>query len=219
MPNATDKLRAKEARLGEKRALFGRLDCGEKTVTVGCVHLDAFSSPAARARQMRAAALACDDSNHVLLAGDFNTNTLDSTSAPRLFFDLLKKVVEPGPQALVRNHFPYPDRRYDLPLFNTLRDFGFDLESCNEAGKGTYDLLANDQELGQMAGDQFPRWLLKWINKLIKKSDGPIGLKLDWFAAKNLRCRERQVIRIGSDDSPGLGRASDHHPIYLEFEP
>jgi len=215
MPNATDKLRSKEARVGQKRALLGDLVLQNKTVTLACAHLDAFSSPRMRAQQLSQVAKACQDHPYALIAGDWNTNTLDSTSTKKLIPHILYQLLIFRPTRMVQDHHPYPERRFDRPLFQMLNQYGFDYSNCNELGVGTYDLVTDDEELGQMASDQFPNWTLKYINRLIEKAGGNIALKLDWFAAKNLDCYDRKVVRL--NDVRGSKRASDHHPILLNF--
>lgn len=219
MPNATDKLRSKEARLGQKRALVGKLPLGDKALTLVCTHLDAFSSPKSRSEQLAAAIRECSNANHVLLGGDWNTNTLDSTSTWRLIPSVMKQLALVGPTKMIQEHHPHPDRRFDRPLFHMLEELGLDYRACNQLGEPTFDLFSNDHELGQMAGDQYPRWALKWINRLIIKSGGRIGLKLDWFATKNLKVLKNQVIDGKQIQMPSLkGRASDHHPIVTHFK-
>lgn len=219
MPNATDKLRSKEARLGQKRALVGKLSVADKTLTLVCTHLDAFSSPKTRSEQLAAAVTACADSSHVLLGGDWNTNTLNSTSTWSLIPSVMRQLTMVGPKKMVQKHHPYPERRFDRPLFNMLEDLGLDFRSCNLLGEPTYDLLSDDQELGEMASDQYPDWALKFINRLIHKTGGRIGLKLDWFAAKNLKILENKVIGSKEIRLPGLEtRPSDHHPIVTHFQ-
>lgn len=219
MPNATDKLTAEEARLGQKRALLGDVQLGEKTLTLACAHLDAFSSPKSRQVQLAQTAKACGSEKHALLAGDWNTNTLDSTSTARLIPWLIYQLCFFRPVKMVRDHHPYPERHFDRPLFSMLEAHGFNFRNCNPIGVGTYDLVSNDRELGQMAGDQFPLWALKYVNRLITKAGGRISLKLDWFAAKNLNCIGSQVIRLDDGRGPALEkRASDHHPVIVDFK-
>ena len=219
MPNATDKLTSEEARLGQKRALLGDVLLGDKTITLACAHLDAFSSPKTRQIQLAQTAKACGAGEAALLAGDWNTNTLDSTSTARLIPWLIYQLCVYRPVKMVRDHHPYPERRFDRPLFKMLEEHGFNYQNCNPMGVGTYDLVSNDQELGQMAGDQFPQWALKYVNSLITKAGGNIGLKLDWFASKNLNCVESQVVRLDDGKGPQLEqRASDHHPVWVDFK-
>jgi endonuclease/exonuclease/phosphatase family metal-dependent hydrolase len=218
MPNATDKLNSKEARLGEKRALVGDLNLDRARLRVVCAHLDAYSSPQARAIQLKHALRTSGDVDRVLIAGDWNTNTINSSNGLTLFRSVLGQLILTGPKKMVTQHYPAPERKFDRPLFEMLKDLGFDYEGCNEIGTGTFDLLTNDQELGQMARDQYPMWILKLINRLLEKSGGRVSLKIDWFAAKNLRPLEKKVLRLkpGEDYPPG-DRPSDHHPILLSF--
>lgn len=219
MPNATDKFTSKEARLGQKRALVGDLRVGNETLTVACTHLDAFSSPKTRSRQLAEVSKACHRQSRVLLGGDWNTNTLDSTNTPRIISKLLYQLIFFGPSKMVQHHFLYPERHFDRPIFQVLQQYGFETEPCNEPGKGTYNLFPGDQELGEMANDQFPLWALKYIDRLIQKAGGNIGMKLDWFATKGLLCHHSRVLPLAEVRTGGSGpRASDHYPIYLEFE-
>lgn len=218
MPNAINKLKSKEARLGEKRALVADLKNGENKITLACIHLDAFSSPKARMLQLSEVVKACAFETHVLLAGDWNTNSINSTSGVSLFKSLIHRLCVLGTQKMIREHFPHPYRKFDKHLFKMLRDHDFDYESLNEAGIGTFDLFENDHEMGAMVGDQFPRWLIKKVNDVIIRSGGLISLKLDWFAGRHLQAQNSKVLRLRKGtDYQHSQRPSDHYPIYLEF--
>lgn len=220
LANAFDKLKSKEAKLGQKRVLVAELDfCRGEKLTLACVHLDAFSSPTIRAGQLGQATKALRESPRVLLAGDWNTNTLNSLRGSAILGNVLRKVLFTGPQAMLRTHFPRPELKFDKPLFDVLQGADLDFDSCNEIGAGTYDLVSDDAELGKMASDQFPGWIVRWINRQIQKSGGAASLKLDWFATRGLQALESKVIRLksGADYPPG-GRPSDHHPVRLLFK-
>ncbi len=95
---------------------------------------------------------------------------------------------------------------------------GFDYESLNEEGVGTFDLFENNHEMGMMVSDQYPRWLIKKVNDVIIRSGGLVSLKLDWFAGKNIQGKNKKVIRLKKgEDYIHSQRPSDHHPIYLEI--
>lgn len=218
MPNATNKLKSKEARLGEKRALMADLKQGESKIALACIHLDAFSSPKARMQQLSEVVKACAFDTHVLLAGDWNTNSINSTSGLSLFRSMLRQLLTPGPHKMIQEHFPYPYRKFDKQLFSMLRQNDFDFESLNELGVGTFDLFENDHEMGAMVGDQYPRWLVHKVNDVIIRSGGLISLKLDWFAGRRLQAQTSKVLRLHQgEDYQSSQRPSDHHPIYLEF--
>lgn len=219
MPNAINKLKSKEARLGEKRALVADLRWGGEKITLACAHLDAFSSPKARMLQLTEAVKACSFDSRVLIAGDWNTNSINSTSGLTLLQSVLLQLLRPGPEKMIREHFPYPYRKFDKPLFDMLGQHQFDFEGFNETGVGTFDLFENDQEMGMMVGDQYPRWLIHKVNDLIIRSGGLVSLKLDWFAGRRLQALKPRVIRLQKGiDYLQTQRPSDHHPIYLEFK-
>ncbi|HKX12176.1 MAG TPA: hypothetical protein VJP40_03410, partial [bacterium] len=219
LPNAFDKLKAKEARLGQKRVLIAELDLGGgEKFTLACSHLDAFSTPRIRARQLGEATTALRQAPKVLLAGDWNTNTLNSLRGPAILGNVLRKVLFTGPASMIRTHFPRPELKFDKPLFDVLRHSDLDFASCNELGAGTYDLMSDDRDLGQMARDQFPDWIVRWINRQIQKGGGAVSLKLDWFATRGIQPLESKVVRLKSGtDYPAGDRPSDHHPVRLQF--
>lgn len=220
LPNAFDKLKSKEARLGQKRVLVAELDLGGgEKFTLACAHLDAFSTPRIRANQLGTAASALRQAPKVLLAGDWNTNTLNSLRGPAILGNVLRKVLFTGASSMIRTHFPRPELKFDKPLFDVLRGSDLDFDSCNELGAGTYDLVSDDRDLGQMARDQFPDWIVRWINRQIQKGGGAVSLKLDWFATRGIQPLESKVIRLraGIDYTAG-DRPSDHHPVRLMFK-
>jgi len=218
MPNATNKLQSKEARIGQKRALLGEFHQNGSAIHLACIHLDAFSSPQSRTTQIRQVLQELSPHYFSLLGGDWNTNTFNTTGGLSLFKDILKTLLKPGPRQMVAKHFRAPNLHFDKNLFSELEEWGFDYESVNEKARGTFDLFFDDAELGKMAEDQYPRWLIHFIHKILKKLGGEISLKLDWFAGKNLKVIEKKVIPLKSSDYSPHTRPSDHHPIYLEFE-
>lgn len=219
LPNAIDKLKSKEARLGQKRVLIAELDLGGgETLTLACAHLDAFSSPKIRAGQLGEAAQALGRAPRVLLGGDWNTNTINSLRGPAILGNVLRKVLFTGPASMIRTHFPRPELKFDKPLFDVLLRSNLDFDSCNEIGAGTYDLVSDDRDLGQMARDQFPDWIVRWINRQIQKGGGAVSLKLDWFATRGIQPLESKVVRLKSGADYAAGdRPSDHHPVRLQF--
>ena len=214
MTNATDKLSSQEARLGQKRALVGHLRIGDKKIACVCVHLDAFSSPRTRASQIRELIGQLGNEDRALIGGDWNTNTLDTSNGLTTFLSVLRQLLLTGPQRIIRTHHPYPERRFDRVLFKTIRSLGFETEGFNEAGVGTYDLVNNDTELGQLASDEIPMWVLRWIDRQVEKSGGLITMKLDWFAARGLVPIDKKVIKLKPGiDHPAGDHPSDHHPV------
>lgn len=221
--NATNKLKSKEVRLGQKRSLIADLPIESGKLEVACVHLDAFSSPRMRAYQFQEAItplLNGSSRGPALIAGDWNTNTMNSSSGRTLFLSVLRQLLSPGPSRMISGHHAFPQKKFDRPLFVALKKLDLEYEDFNETGVGTFDLVSDDMELGQMAKDQFPEWILRWINRLVTKSGGLFSLKLDWFAARGIQPIAKKVVRLkpGSDFPEKVGRPSDHHPILLTFE-
>jgi len=218
--NATNILTSKESRLGQKRSLIGHLEIAGTQLALACIHLDAFSSPRMRARQIEEAVaplLRGTERAPALIAGDWNTNTINSSSGRTVLLSVLRQLLLTGPKKMIVQHHPFPEKKYDRRLFQTLLQLGFDFESFNEMGVGTYDVVNNDMELGQMAMDQFPKWVLQWINRLIARSGGLVSLKLDWFAGRGLQPLDKKVVRPKpEDDYPPNDRPSDHHPVLLK---
>jgi endonuclease/exonuclease/phosphatase family metal-dependent hydrolase len=218
MPNATDKLHSKESRIGQKRALLGDLKVGEKKLSLACVHLDAFSSPESRTHQLLQVVKACETVPYALLAGDWNTNTLNTTSSVKVFLSILRQLLITRPRKTIQEHHPYPDRLYDRRLFDMLKKHDFVIDDFNEAGAGTFDLVTNDVDMKQMVEEQYPRWLLQQVRRLIEKSGGRLSLKIDWFAGKNLIAKDRKVVCLKRGaDYQNTRRPSDHHPIWVSF--
>lgn len=217
MSNTIDKLSGYEARLGEKRALVADLNVNGKTLTLTCTHLDVFSSPLLRCNQLEKAVEASKKIDHALIAGDWNTNTLNSLSNEKIFFTILKQILFIGPKKMIRDHYSYPEKKFDKPIFEMLKKFQFDYENANQLGMGTFDLLSNDEEVGLMGKDQFSEWIVKWIGRQIEKAGGLLSFKLDWFATKNLNCLKKKVIKLNKGVDYLGKRPSDHHPILLNF--
>jgi endonuclease/exonuclease/phosphatase family metal-dependent hydrolase len=62
-----------ERRIGTRVALRATLEGPRQAVTVAIAHLEAFATPAQRARQMRVLLESLDDAPRALVGGDFNT--------------------------------------------------------------------------------------------------------------------------------------------------
>ena len=88
-----------------------------------------------------------------------------------------------------------PDRlRHPVPyepLFEAAAEWGYSWQDCNEMGVATQRVSEND---GSSRG----------------------GMKIDWFLARGLRCRDARVLEAVHPDT---GRAlSDHEPIAVTCE-
>ncbi len=220
LPNGKEKLGSREARIGGEHALIGELPWGGKRLTLACTHLEAFSSPVGRAHQLKAVVTSFNGSGPVLVAGDWNTNTLDSSSGPGLFTSIVGQLLRRGPRAMLDFYLPYPERHYDRLLFEMLEEAGFGFEEVNDLGVGTYNFSSMNGDLRKMISDEYPRWTVRFIRWIGENIPCHIRLKLDWFAARDLRSLERRVVALRpGEDYPKEEPPSDHLPIRLSFQP
>ena len=73
LPVEFDWFRHHEQRIGTRVALRATLDGPREAITVAVAHLEAFATPAQRARQMRVLMKSLEDAPRAILGGDFNT--------------------------------------------------------------------------------------------------------------------------------------------------
>ncbi|EKD41900.1 MAG: endonuclease/exonuclease/phosphatase [uncultured bacterium] len=212
LPNLTNPLRKKEPRIGYKNVLLSEYD----NVTFACVHLDCYSSPRSRTRQMRTLIKSLANTKRALIAGDWNTNTHNTTHAAGLFLSVTKQLIQ-GPQRAVQKKYAHTQKYYDKPLFKFLAKHQFDIDTFNEIGASTFDLYIDAEELGDMAKDRMPQVFLKMLNRLIKHCGGHIPLKLDWFAGRGLTAQNAKVIKLPKEYHDNNHPPSDHHPVIVEF--
>jgi endonuclease/exonuclease/phosphatase family metal-dependent hydrolase len=219
LPNGRDKMRGKEKRLGNQRAVFTVVDHPAGRFRAVSVHLDAHSTQKHRMRQMR---LVLDFLEHyhadlpVVIGGDWNTSTYNSRSA---FFSILGycRRVAMGVRNVIENHYPYPDRWFERHLFRLLEKRGYRYRDLNEPGGCTLhyhvaDLAAN----GRMA-DWIPHWCFWFINWALARNNGRCSFKLDWFAGKGIKPYPDSRPRVLNDVNPPGYPLSDHDPILLDF--
>lgn len=219
LKNSTDKFRSKEVRLGQQTVLLADLVGDDHSVTLGCVHLDAYSSQRQRVQQLRDVLCVLPKVGSVVLGGDFNTSTYDARNTMFTALGLLYKTLFFGPDSIMRNHYLHPDRRFDRPLFREIERFGLDYKNCNELGVGTFDIVLGDEAMRAMASDKFPRFVQKYVEWAVGLNGGGCSTRLDWFAAKNITPCNSCVVRLSEATPESVqNRISDHHPIMMEFQ-
>lgn len=219
LKNSTDKFRSKEVRLGQQTALLADLELNTHPITLGCIHLDAYSSPRQRAQQLRDVLCVLPKVGSVVIGGDFNTSTYNARHSVFMAMGLLYKTLLFGPDRIMRNHYLHPDRRFDRPLFREIERFGLDYKNCNELGVGTFDIVLGDEAMRAMASDKFPRFVQKYVEWAVGLNGGGCSTRLDWFAAKNITPCQSRVIRLSEATPESIqNRISDHHPIMVEFK-
>jgi hypothetical protein len=113
------------------------------------------------------------------------------------------------------NHYPYPERYFERPLFRTILTYGFTTEGFNTPGGCTahYDFSHDDIRLS--LGDWVPQWCFRYIEWALRPHEGRISFKLDWFAARGLKAIEPKIVGNLPRNS---NRLSDHDPIVVDVD-
>lgn len=216
--NATDKLKNVEVRLGQQTALLADFKSGGETVTLACLHLDAYSSQRQRARQLRTVLRALPRDSRVLIGGDFNTSTYNSRRTLYTALGLVYKTLFFGPARIMRDHYVHPYKRFERPVFRELERHGLDYLSCNQLGVGTFDIVLGDETLKAMSSDKFPKFIQNYVQWAVGLNGGGCSICLDWFATRGLRHFNPQVVRLTDAVTNHIEKKiSDHHPITLQF--
>lgn len=181
LPPTFDPLKGRAKRLGCQKALFTDVTLGEHAITIGCVHLDTFSSPRQRARQARhLLGLFKGRSGPVLLGGDFNTTTFNSRRAVYLMAGFFNKLLR-GADYILEEHVPYPERHFDQALFTAFSACGFDYKGCNELGRGTLPYKPENLSFYNPVHEILPHWSIPFFEKILKRYGVRAIFKPDWF--------------------------------------
>ncbi len=220
LPEFRDKFHVVEKRLGTKRALMCEVElpCGRTTVVVA--HLDPFSPPRHRGRQIQiiADALARFGGRQVLLGGDLNTNTYDLGSMLGLLGNFSHKMLRFGFDGTVRQYMT-PGHVFDRPVFTALHRNNFVVEGFNDVDRGTLYYQGNSPKYRKLTDGNMPKggmiWhgLRKWIDKRLEPYGGAVPMRLDWFAGRGLQPVRAEVVDCPSHEGV---EASDHNPIVVE---
>ncbi|WP_428268160.1 endonuclease/exonuclease/phosphatase family protein [Haliangium sp.] len=227
-----DKFESSEKRLGHKKALWAEVETPLGPLPVCALHLDSAASPAQRAAQL-ADALAVVDARgrdrgrgRCLIGGDFNTTTYDAKSAPRLVWNIARKLLRGG-FAHAIHHYLHPDQLYEKAIFDALRAHGYDYASFNAPERGTsrYEVGSFDSE--SKVREHLPGIAVSILRWRLRPWNGVAPLKIDWFAGRGLRALDdgalteadgRSSLAPSSFEKPRWqGRLlSDHDPIVVD---
>lgn len=216
LPEYGDKLHALERRLGSKRAVLAELDAPGGVLTVALVHLDPFSSPTHRARQMRRVveSLRELDGRRVILGGDFNTNTYDLGSPARLLVNLGGKLLRYGFAGTVAQYM-MPEQRLERPVFDVLAGAGLSIDGFVDPDTDTIRFDLNDPEYLDKAQRMLPRPLFQWLQRRIEPWNGAVPMRMDWLAGRGLRPTAAWTVTRPRHRGEHV---SDHDPIGVELE-
>lgn len=216
LENGIDKFAAREKRLGSQTVILADIDIPNMPVTVASIHLDAHSTQRHRFEQMRTVLDALDTSRPVILGGDWNTTTYNSSAALPAILGFWLRVFM-GVDYVMRNHYLHPYRHFERDLFELLEGRGFDYKNCNVIGEHTICYDVNDPRAYGSLLEWVPIWCFPFIRWSLRNHNGRCPLKIDWFATRGLRCRQPVVLhefREGRDIP-----LSDHDPICVDVIP
>jgi endonuclease/exonuclease/phosphatase family metal-dependent hydrolase len=220
LPNGKDKMRGTEKRLGSQRAVVADVVHPSGTFRAVSLHLDAHSSQRHRARQLRVVLDFLDTLTPrlpVLLGGDWNTSTYDSSRAAYSIAGFARRVMM-GVGHVIENHYLRPDSWFERHLFRQLEQRGYRYRDLNETGAGTLHYDVRDLAANTNMADWVPRWCFWWIEWALRDYGGRCSLKLDWFAGRGIEPAARYPPRVVAGlRGPEGETLSDHDPIVLGF--
>ncbi len=213
LENGIDKMAGREKRLGCQTALSADVDFPNYAVTVAAVHLDANSSQRHRRNQMRDVLDGLDTGRPVVVGGDWNTSTYNSSRAFHAIMGFWLRVLM-GVDNVIRNHYLHPYNRFEQELFNLLESRGFDYKTCNRLGEHTISYDVDDPKTRHNLGEWVPSWCFAFMRWALRNHGGKCPLKIDWFATRGVRCQDPVVIHDLRE-----GRAlplSDHDAVGVD---
>lgn len=212
LPEVRDKFSSSEKRLGKKRAVIAELEMTRGTIVVAQAHLDSNASSRQRAQQLSAllAQARTLEVPRILLGGDLNTTTYNLGSKWGLVKDILHKLLVTGFDGTVTNYMT-PDRRYELPIFEALREAGFATTGLNDRALGTMTYDMADPYTFEKVRKAVGGILARWLVRRLRTFDGVVRARLDWFAGSALSGRDPRVVHIA-------GHATDHDAVVIDID-
>lgn len=213
LENGIDKMAGREKRLGQQSVLAAEIDFPNLRATAVCVHLDANSTQRHRAEQMQRVLDGLHTNGPVIIGGDWNTTTYNSSRAFHSIAGFWLRVFM-GVNHVIRHHYLHPYNRFERDLFALLEARGFDYRAGNRLGEYTISYDVNDPKTRKNLGEWVPAWCFPFIRWALREHGGKCPLKIDWFATRGVRCENPMVIHDLRE-----GRAvplSDHDAIGVD---
>lgn len=217
LPNGKDKMIGKEKRLGYLRALVADIEHPLGNFRAVTTHLDAHCSRKHRHLQIK---IILDHLDRLpklptIIGGDWNTTTFNSQSSKHAIAGYWRRVLM-GPNRVVKNHFPHPDKYFERGLFNELERRGYDYKNLNELGAGTLHYDVESIEKNTNLRDWVPEWCFPFIFWAAGRVGGRVSGRLDWFTGKNIKPHGKPKTIGNLKDEQGTP-LSDHDAIGLDF--
>jgi endonuclease/exonuclease/phosphatase family metal-dependent hydrolase len=212
--NGIDKMAGREKRLGRQAALAAEIEFPNYRATAVTVHLDANSSQAHRCGQMRDVAQELPTDLPVIVGGDWNTSTYNSSRTFYAIFGFWLRVFM-GAENVISNHYLHPEKRFERELFRMLEAQGFEYRRSNRMGEPTIRFDVNDPKTRMSMGEWVPGWCFSFIRWALRRHGGVCPLKLDWFATRGARVENPVIVGdLRSSDGRPL---SDHAAIGVDI--
>jgi len=214
LKNGIDMMAGREKRLGRQAALAAEIEFPNYRATAVSVHLDANSSQAHRSRQMGDVIESLPQELPIILGGDWNTSTYNSSRALYAIFGFWLRVFM-GADNVILNHYLHPENRFERRLFELLEAHGFEYCRSNRMGEPTIRYDVDDRKTRLNLGEWVPNWCFAFMRWALRNHGGTCPLKLDWFATRGARV-ENPIIVEGLRS--GEGRPlSDHAAIGVDL--
>ncbi len=214
LQNGKDKMKGREKRLGVQTALAADIDFPNYPVTVASVHLDANSTQRHRHDQMKEVIDNVDANRHVIIGGDWNTSTYDSSRAFHSIMGFWLRVFM-GVDNVIRNHYLHPYNRFEKELFQMIESRGFDYRNCNRLGERTSSYDVDCPKTRKNLGEWVPAFCFPFIRWALRNHGGYCPIKIDWFAVRGAACENPVIIHeLREGRSVPL---SDHDPIGVDL--
>lgn len=214
LPNGLDKMAHREKRLGQQVAVVATIEFPGRPVQAVSLHLDALSTQRHRVVQMRVVLDQLDPKLPIIIGGDWNTSTYDSSRAVWAILGFWRRVFM-GADNVINNHYLHPDNYFERDLFRLLVERGYDYKSPNADAAPTCYYDVRDIRAHRNLREWVPQWCFKFIEWSLRNHDGRCPLKLDWFAVRGLQVENPVAVH---DLRKAYGEPlSDHDPIAVDL--
>lgn len=218
LPNGKDKMHGKEKRIGWLRSIVADIEHPAGTFRAVSLHLDVHCSREHRRKQVRIILDHLDTLPPMptLIGGDWNTTTFNAQNATRAILGYWRRVLM-GVKNVAKNHFPHPDRYFEKGLFTDIESCGYEYKSLNNLGIGTLHYHIESIEKNTNLRDWVPEWCFKFIFWAAGRVGGAVSVRLDWFAAKEMKIASgtepKTIAGLVNENGEPL---SDHDAITLD---
>lgn len=212
LKNGFDKMAGREKRLGSQVAVVAEVEFPNNPIVAVSSHLDANSSQRHRAGQIRDILRGLDTRLPVVIGGDWNTTTYNS-SRPLYAIPGFWLRVFMGVDNVINNHYLRPYNWFERELFRSLEQSGFDYRACNSIGERTGGYDAACLKTRRSLGEWVPSWCFAFMRWALRNHGGRCPLKIDWFATRGVHACDPVVLHEFREcDAP----LSDHDPIGVD---